>query len=549
MRRYFLLLLMMCLFQQVLFGQNQHKVDSLLSALKKHDAAKKELGSKVPAMYDTTAANILNKLSADYRVNKPKIALDYANQSLAMSEQIGFKKGISNAYNSKGTITLDKGDYLLALECHKKALKIRREIGDKKGIAGSYNNIGIVYRNLGNLPDALKYLFAALKIKEELGNKKDIATSFINIGVIYVDLKNYPEALKIFFDALKIYKTLPGNNSIALCYGNIGNIYDLQGNFTEGLNYHLMALKIFEKTGNKDYIAFEQIKIGNNYMARAKMDEALKNYLTSIKIYEELNSKSGLADAYVALGDFYIKLKNSTEAANYLEKGLIFSKEIGSIIGIKSCYESLVKLDSIRGDFKQCFEHQKLFIFYRDSFMNNEHTKKITQQQMQYEFDKKESQSKAIHEKKDALAKAEIAKQKLIRNWIIGGFGLVALLLFFVYQNFNKQKIANKKLKETQAQLIASEKMAAFGIMASRVAHEIQNPLNFVNNFSDISEELVEDILSAKNDEDRKEAGEILTENLKKINHHGKRAEAIVTELQKHIDAGTAQEFFEENKI
>ncbi len=89
--------------------------------------------------------------------------------------------------------------------------------------------------------------------------------------------------------------------------------------------------------------------------------------------------------------------------------------------------------------------------------------------------------------------------------------------------------------------------MVAFGTMASRVAHEIQNPLNFVNNFSDLSQELVHEIIHGESEKEKKEAAEALAENLRKINHHGQRVEDIVHKLQEHSRAGTAHEFFEEN--
>jgi len=94
--------------------------------------------------------------------------------------------------------------------------------------------------------------------------------------------------------------------------------------------------------------------------------------------------------------------------------------------------------------------------------------------------------------------------------------------------------------------LVESEKMAAFGVMASRMAHEIQNPLNFVNNFSAISKELVHDILSTQDEEEKKESAGLLVENLEKINHHGRRVSGIINQLQNHARAGTAQKFFEE---
>jgi phosphoglycerate-specific signal transduction histidine kinase len=90
--------------------------------------------------------------------------------------------------------------------------------------------------------------------------------------------------------------------------------------------------------------------------------------------------------------------------------------------------------------------------------------------------------------------------------------------------------------------------MAAFGVMASRMAHEIQNPLNFVNNFSEVSRDLVEEILSSGSEEEKKEAAHDLINNLKKINHHGNRASNIINQLQQHARSGTAQQFFEEGK-
>jgi C4-dicarboxylate-specific signal transduction histidine kinase len=109
--------------------------------------------------------------------------------------------------------------------------------------------------------------------------------------------------------------------------------------------------------------------------------------------------------------------------------------------------------------------------------------------------------------------------------------------------------MANQKLKEAQEQLIKSEKMAAFGVMAKRMAHEIQNPLNFVNNFSEISNELMNDIKNEKaTEEEKRTAINILNENLIKIYHHGKRASAIIQQLQVHQRAGTTHEFFEEDE-
>ena len=93
------------------------------------------------------------------------------------------------------------------------------------------------------------------------------------------------------------------------------------------------------------------------------------------------------------------------------------------------------------------------------------------------------------------------------------------------------------ELKAAQAQLIQSEKMASLGELTAGIAHEIQNPLNFVNNFSEVSKELLEEMLEELQNGDMEEVNAIaqdVIQNLEKINHHGKRADGIVKGMLQH---------------
>ena len=119
------------------------------------------------------------------------------------------------------------------------------------------------------------------------------------------------------------------------------------------------------------------------------------------------------------------------------------------------------------------------------------------------------------------------------------------------YEDFNKLEAAKQQventltdLKQAQTQLVQSEKMASLGELTAGIAHEIQNPLNFVNNFSEVSKELLDEMkeeLATGNPQQAIEIAADVIQNLEKINHHGKRADAIVKSMLQHSRSGSSK--------
>jgi tetratricopeptide (TPR) repeat protein len=547
MKNFFLLLLITfpIAHQSPAQRQGQERIDSLLVGLPK---------SRV----DTNKVKLLIDLSHTYYSINPDEGLRYGKSALALAEKLAWKKGIANAYRTiGGNYGFGKSDYATALEYSLKGLQQFRDIDDKTGTARMLSDIGVIHWYLSQYPDALKYYFDALRINEEIGNKPDIAVTLCNIGIVYNSQKEYQKALNYITKANSIDEQMGNKGGIAANLGDIGELYRNLNNPEKALEYNFKSLQLYKELGDKNGIARDLGNIGVIYAEQKDYRKALEYHFQSLAISEELGVKIETAASLGNIGNIYLELARDTakgktatlqKAKAYTDSAIQISKEIGDLNTLSSCYNQLSEIQALLGDNNGALASYKNFSVLKDSMFNIEKNKKLTETAMQYAFDKKEAAARATQEKKDIM-------QRNIRNSIIAGSAVLLLLLVALINRYRYKQKANIKLeaayenlKSTQEQLVQSEKMAAFGVMAKRMAHEIQNPLNFVNNFSDVSKDLVEEMVSSGDEEDKKQIAEDLMSNLERINHHGKRAADIINHLQERARLGTAQQFFEEEE-
>jgi signal transduction histidine kinase len=191
----------------------------------------------------------------------------------------------------------------------------------------------------------------------------------------------------------------------------------------------------------------------------------------------------------------------------------------------------------------------------------------------EYVFHVKAANNNGVWNEEGAKLKIIINKPWWLTNWAYLFYGLVFISALFGADRIFRHRVvlrerekarekeleqakeiekAYTELKATQAQLIQSEKMASLGELTAGIAHEIQNPLNFVNNFSEVSAELVDEIRDSRHktkdarpktetDEMEDEILNDIKQNLEKINHHGKRADAIVKGMLEHSRTSTGE--------
>ncbi|MGI4866523.1 MAG: ATP-binding protein [Janthinobacterium lividum] len=211
------------------------------------------------------------------------------------------------------------------------------------------------------------------------------------------------------------------------------------------------------------------------------------------------------------------------------------------------------------GDYARAYQYFLQYSAYKDSLTAEATTRRLAALEYRQTLLKKEAQIQRLT--KEQLLREQAARRQ--EQFVVGlgvCVGLLALFTFLLSRNNRAKRLANVQLEEqknalqvaladlktAQSQLIQSEKMASLGELTAGIAHEIQNPLNFVNNFSEVSTELLEELLAHRQQPTPDPAleDELLADvhqNLLRINQHGHRASTIVKGMLEHARTSTGQ--------
>jgi two-component system, NtrC family, sensor kinase len=502
-------LLLPGMFLSILFVSAQYtQLDSLKQQLQKTFSLKDRFG-------------ILHQIAINYK-NRDKLdsMLDVCSEQLGIAHELKNDSFLVITYNNIGNALEVKGDYTLALEFYLKGLHLAETNGSLGLIHPFYNNIALIYLDLGNFDLALDWLLKARKQVPILGPRYANYYSLIdmNISETYMGLKRYDSALA--FVKSSFATLLPSD--YGFMYSNL--MYDF----------------------------------GQVYEFQNKPELASEYYNKSILFADSVQDLFHLADASKFYGRFLLKQKDFSNTRKYAVISLRAAQDASYKAGIVDAAEVLSEMYTQTHHLDSAYFYGNMKNLYRDSLFNEKNVNQLKDMTLKE------------HIRESELEQAEEQYQTRIKIYLLAGGVAIFLLLAVILLRNNRQKQkaytllsyqkkeidlqktnlekAIAELKSAQAQLIHAEKMASLGDLTAGIAHEIQNPLNFVNNFSEVSIELLKEyrdvVLNDMTGREKEETSGLvtnLTQNLEKIEFHGKRAEVIVKGMLEHSKGYTGQ--------
>ncbi|MBN2612364.1 MAG: tetratricopeptide repeat protein [Bacteroidales bacterium] len=353
-----------------------------------------------------------------------KKSAEYFTNSLRHFMEIEHYRGIYNACNSLAYIYQQTKDFNTSFDYIQDAIRVAGKTGDTSLMAEAYNNLGNIYKDQFLIQQAIDVYFKALALWEQKRDSVGMSIAYGNIGLMYYFQDDFDKALEYYKMKLPVVVKAKNMWEESRTYNDIGYVYlSLDRNDT-ALVYFQKGLKMNIAMNYPPGTAGSYFNIAKTFHNMQDFDSALAYVGKSIQTAENINDRAKLAGSYILLGKISMDRGNFKDALKYAQTGYRIARELNIPDAISEGAELLSALYAKTGRYELAYNYFNEFKKMQDSLSKDEHVKKITRLELQYEFDKKERIIAYDQEQERAAHKVAMKQQKIF---------FIAALLFIVF--------------------------------------------------------------------------------------------------------------------
>ncbi|MBK8954176.1 MAG: tetratricopeptide repeat protein [Saprospiraceae bacterium] len=487
-------------------AQNEYpiEVDSFLQLAKTTD------NNALKAKY----YNAISFLLIEYN---PVEGIAFAQKALDIAKTAQSPETVANAYNNLANNHAYLANFDSSRWYYHQALVVYEETSNQKGTADVLGNIGQIDYYISDFENALMHFFRSLEIFEKLENKAGKANTYTSIGNVYMEQKQFDQALKYDSLSLYYYKEIGDISGEALVYGNLANIFEDMGQREQAIKCYEMAISIYEKLKQNS-------GLGRNLSNLSTLYQNVKDYVKSLELlnrafecFSKINYGEGLVLTTGNIGISYLlsyKYRNKPDsvisllpgnstyllkqAERYLLKCVEWGRELNMLNSVSFFSKELALVYEQLNDFPNAFKFLSIHHETKDSVFSAESKVKIENLTTEREL--------ALKNKQIEIDKLAVEKKRNERIYFILGICLLLFAVLFIYRNYRNQKHSNiilsdlnlqiegshleleqknkdlkitlSELRETQDQLIQSEKQKENAILRSKISQDIHDDIS-----------------------------------------------------------------------